>query len=127
CNVCGFVASTIYRGLELIHVPTTLMAQCDAAISHKQAINGNRGKNMVGGYYAPRMVAVDVEVLATLSSRRLRDGMAEAIKHALAQDPAYVEMLLSNPADLDDLDFLEAVIRRNVELKCDLVRADPKE
>ena len=79
CNVCGFVASTIYRGLDLVHVPTTMMAQCDAAISHKQAINGQRGKNMVGAYYNPRMVVVDVETLVTLTDRQTRDGLANTV------------------------------------------------
>jgi 3-dehydroquinate synthase len=127
CNVCGFVASTIYRGLDLVHLPTTLMAQCDAAISHKQAINGYLGKNMVGSYYVPRLVAADVEVLTTLSERLQRDGMAEVIKHAIGQDPAYVEMLLAHRGGVGDLDFLESAVRRNVELKCELARSDPKE
>jgi 3-dehydroquinate synthase len=127
CNVCGFVASTIYRGLDLVHVPTTLMAQCDAAISHKQAINGHQGKNMVGSYYPPRLVAVDVEVLETLSARQIRDGLAEVAKHALAQEPSYVEMLLGFRGDLADRDFLEEVVRRNVRLKRELVRTDPEE
>jgi 3-dehydroquinate synthase len=128
CNVCGFVASTIYRGLDLVHLPTTLMAQCDAAISHKQAINGYMGKNMVGSYYVPRLVAADVEVLATLSDRLKGDGLAEVIKHAIGQDPAYVELLLSQPeGEIGDLGFLEQVVRRNVELKCELARSDPQE
>jgi 3-dehydroquinate synthase len=127
CNVCGFVASTIYRGLDLVHVPTTLMAQCDAAISHKQAINGHHGKNMVGSYYPPRLVAVDVEVLGTVSPRQIRDGLAEVAKHALAQDPSYVDMLLGFRGDLADLGFLEEVVRRNVRLKRELVRTDPQE
>jgi len=127
CNVCGFVASTIYRGLDLVHLPTTVMAQCDAAISHKQAINGYHGKNMVGSYYVPRLVAADVEVLATLPERLLRDGLAEVIKHALGQDRAYVDLLLAHRGGVDDLDFLERVVTRNVELKCALAISDPKE
>jgi 3-dehydroquinate synthase len=127
CNVCGFVASTIYRGLDLVHVPTTVMSQCDAAVSHKHAMNGHRGKNMVGSYYPPRLVAIDVDVLQTLPKRLIRDGLAEAIKHALAQDPAYVDMLLSYDRDPSDPDFLEEVVRRNVALKRDLLLADPKE
>ena len=127
CNVCGFIASTIYRGLGLIHLPTTLMAQCDAAISHKQAINGQRGKNMVGSYFSPLLVAVDVEVLQTLSRRLMGDGIAEGIKHALGQDASYIEMLLSHRGELEDLDFLEEIVRRNVALKCGLAASDPKE
>ncbi len=127
CNVCGFIASTIYRGLGLIHLPTTLMAQCDAAISHKQAINGYRGKNMVGSYYSPLSVVADVEVLATLPDRLKGDGIAEAIKHALGQDPAYVELLMSHQGEVNDPDFLEQIVRRNVELKCGLATSDPKE
>ncbi|HUT79392.1 MAG TPA: hypothetical protein VM285_16965, partial [Polyangia bacterium] len=127
CNVCGFVASTIYRGMGLVHLPTTLMAQCDAAISHKQGINGKHGKNLVGSYYLPRLVAVDVGVLATLDDRLLRDGLAEAIKHALCQDPGYAQLLLEHADDPRDPDFLEEVVRRNVRLKCELVASDPHE
>jgi len=127
CNVCGFVASTIYRGMDLIHLPTTLMAQCDAAISHKQAINGRQGKNLVGSYHLPRLVAVDVEVLGTLDDRLIRDGLAEAIKHALCQDPAYAAMLLEHAAGCREPDFLEDVVRRNVRLKCALAASDPRE
>jgi len=127
CNVCGFIASTIYRGLNLIHLPTTLMAQCDAAVSHKQGINGYQGKNMVGTYYSPKLVAIDVETLNTLPDRLLADGFAEIIKHAVGQDPDYVKLLLAHNGTLRDLDFVEETIRRNVQLKCDLVMNDPKE
>lgn len=127
-NVCGFIASTIYRGLDLVHLPTSLMAQCDAAISHKQAINSHLGKNMVGAYYSPRLVAVDVETLSTLNERLIRDGMSEVVKHALGQDPEYVDFLMSYEGNFAlDLDFLEAVVNRNIELKCILARDDPKE
>ena len=127
CNVCGFVASTIYRGLDLVHLPTTLMSQCDAAISHKQGINGHQGKNLVGAYYTPRLVAVDVEALSTLPDRLLYDGMSEVIKHAIGQDPNYVDFLLSHDGSIRDLDFLEKVIENNIRLKCALVSTDPKE
>ncbi|MBN2343858.1 MAG: iron-containing alcohol dehydrogenase [Deltaproteobacteria bacterium] len=127
CNVCGFVASTIYRGLELVHVPTTLMAQCDAAISHKQAINGHFGKNMVGTYYKPSMVLIDVDVLETLDNRQISDGFAEVIKHALGQDPHLAAFLLHYEGSMRDRQFLETVIQRNVSLKCELVTNDPKE
>jgi 3-dehydroquinate synthase len=127
CNVCGFVASSIYRGLNLVHLPTTLMAQSDAAVSHKQGINGYQGKNLVGSYYSPQMVAIDVETLNTLPLRLVADGMAEVIKHAIGQDESYVDMLLAHNGDLRDLDFIEAAIRRNVQLKCELVLNDPKE
>lgn len=126
-NVTGMLAATLYRGIGFVQVPTTLMAQADAAISHKQAINGVRGKNLVGTYYAPRRVVVDVEVLQTLEARRVRDGMAEVIKHAVAQDAAFVETLLDYVGDLKDPAFLEGVVRRNVALKCALMATDPQE
>ncbi len=128
CNVCGFIASCIYRGLNLVHLPTSLMAQCDAAISHKQAINGAHGKNMVGSYYSPRMVLVDVDTLATLPERLIPDGLSEVLKHALCQEPEYVEYLMNYRGDfVRDLDFLEQVVTKNVRLKCELVHQDPKE
>lgn len=127
CNVCGFVAATLYRGIGLVHVPTTLMAQCDAAISHKQAVNGARGKNMIGAYYAPERIVVDVDVLQTQTDRALRDGLAEGLKHALAQDADYLDWLFDPALELRDPAFLERVVRRNIELKCVLMATDPQE
>lgn len=127
CNVCGFLASTLYRGIGLVHVPTTLMAQCDAAISHKQGVNGQRGKNLVGSYYPPIHIAVDVEVLATLEDWLIPDGLSEVVKHALGQDPEYLQFLLDYDGSIHDPDFLETVVRKNIELKCDLMATDPKE
>lgn len=127
CNVCGFLASTLYRGVELIHVPTTLMAQADAAISHKQGINGARGKNLIGSYYAPSKIIVDVDVLATLDDERFIDGLAEVIKHALGEDPGYLDRLLVYGGDPRDPAFTESLVRRNIELKCALMAVDPRE
>ena len=127
CNVCGFLASTLYRGIGLVHVPTTLMAQCDAAIGHKQGVNGKHGKNHVGAYYGPIRIAVDIEVLATLEDWLIPDGLSEVIKHALGQDPDYLDYLLEYDGDLRNPDFLEHVVRRNIELKCELMASDPKE
>jgi len=126
-NVCGFVASTIYRGLPLIHFPTTLMAQCDAAISHKQAINGPSGKNLIGSYYAPILVAVDIETLITVEDRLIVEGFAEVLKHALGQDVDYYRTLMDYAGSPRHLDFLEYVVKKNIELKADLMAHDPHE
>ena len=127
CNVCGLLAATLYRGVTLVHVPTTLMAQADAAISHKQGINAARGKNLVGAYHAPRRVVVDIDVLATLDDRLVTDGLAEVLKHALAQDEAYLDELLLYDGSPRAPRFLERVVRRNIELKCALMARDPQE
>jgi 3-dehydroquinate synthase len=127
CNICGFVASTLHRGIRLAHVPTTLMAQCDAAIGHKQAVNGSRGKNLIGAYYAPTTIVADIDVLRTLDDRLVADGLSEVLKHALAQDASYLRMLQTYTGDPRDPGFLLAVVRRNIELKCELMRTDPQE
>jgi len=127
CNVCGLVASTLYRGIGLVHAPTTLMAQGDAAISHKQGVNGARGKNQVGSYYAPRRIVVDLDTLQSLEDRWLEDGLAEALKHALGQDAGYLDFFLSHDGGVRDPAFLERVVRTNIRLKCALMAVDPKE
>ncbi len=127
CNVCGLLASTLYRGVRLVHVPTTVMAQCDAAISHKQGVNGAHGKNLIGAYYAPRRIIVDVEVLETLDRRAVPDGLAEVLKHALAQDADFLLRLLDYRGKRRDPAFLESVIERNIRLKCGVMAADPQE
>lgn len=125
CNLAGMLAATLFRGVRLVHVPTTLMAQCDAAIGHKQAINGPGGKNLLGAYYAPSHIVVDPSLLQTLPRWRMSDGFAEVLKHAFAQD---VELLdWTREGSLDDLDFVTQCIERNISLKCALMREDPTE
>lgn len=126
-NVCGFLASTLHRGLGLVHFPTTLLAQCDASISHKQAVNAPHGKNLVGSYYAPLRIVVDPDVLATLEDWLLPDGMGEIVKHALCQDESLLEFLESYEGEMSDPDFLEEVLRRTIKLKCDVIDLDPLE
>ncbi len=126
-NVCGFIASTLHRGIGLIHFPTTLLAQCDAAISHKQAVNAPHGKNLVGSYYAPIRIVVDPDVLMTLEDWLLPDGMGEIVKHALCQDTSLLEALEAYDGPLLDERFLERVVRKTIELKCEVIDVDPKE
>ena len=127
CNLTGMVAATLFRGVRLVHVPTTLMAQADAAIGHKQAVNGLRGKNLIGAYYAPDLVWVDPDVLLTLEERWIRDGFAEILKHALAQDADLLAVVSDPHASLADLDFVAECIERTVALKCATIDRDPLE
>jgi len=127
-NLCGFIASTLHRGIGLIHFPTTLLAQVDAAISHKQAVNAPHGKNLVGSYYAPLKIIVDPDVLQTLEDWLLPDGFGEIVKHALCQDTeVLLKTLDEHEGPITDPDFLEKVTRRTIELKCEVIDVDPKE
>ena len=126
-NVAGFLASTLYRGIYLIHIPTTLMAQCDAAIGIKQAVNGGKGKNLIGSYYEPLKVVVDPAVLLTSDERWLKDGLTECIKHALCQSSDLYEYLINYNGSINDVNFLEAVIKKTINLKIFLMKDDPKE
>ena len=127
CNLTGMVAATLFRGVRLVHVPTTLMSQADAAVGHKQALNGPRGKNLIGAYYAPALVWSDPDTLLTLEERWVRDGFAEILKHALAQDSRLLQLVSDPRADLRDLDFVTECIERTVALKCEVIEADPAE
>lgn len=120
-NVAGFVASTLYRGIGLIQIPTTLLAQLDAAIDFKQAINSPFGKNHIGSYYSASAVVVDPDLLQTLPLRQLRSGLGEAIKHALVEDQELFSYLENNSGDIRDKEFLDAVIVRTVQLKVSLL------
>src|SRR5256885_10047301 len=92
-DLAGFVAATYQRGVALLQVPTTLLAQVDSAVGGKTAINHARGKNMIGAFHQPVAVISDVATLDTLPERELRAGLAEVIKHALALDLRFVEWL----------------------------------
>lgn len=123
-NIAGFLAATIYRGIGLIHIPTTLLAQNDAAIGIKQGINGPMGKNLIGSKYSPMRIIVDADVLQTLSERQIRDGLNECIKHALAQDRKFYDYLMKYEGNIADLSFLEHIVKKNIELKVKLMQHD---
>ena len=120
-NVGGFVAATVFRGLPLIHMPSSLMAQLDAAIDVRQSINHRYGKNLIGAQYAPKAVIVDPSMLATLPRRHLRSGFAEAIKHALVQSRTFWRLLLDNAARMGDERFLDTVVTQTIRWKLKLL------
>jgi 3-dehydroquinate synthase len=95
-DLAGFASGIALRGMHLIQVPTTLLAQVDSSVGGKTAINHALGKNMIGAFHQPRAVISDVATLDTLPRRELRAGLAEVIKHGLALDAAFFEWLESD-------------------------------
>jgi len=123
-NIAGFLASTLYRGIGLIHIPTTSMAQVDAAIDFKQAVDASFGKNLFGSYYAAQTIVIDPTVLLSLPQRNLYDGFAESIKHALTQDTSFLRFLSENANRMHDINVLEEIVRRTLALKVPLLNGD---
>ncbi len=123
-NITGFLASTLYRGIGLIHIPTSTMAQVDAALDFKQAVNSSYGKNLLGSYYPARSILIDPEMLQTLDDRHIVNGISESIKHALAQDSLFFDSLLSYSGSVRDISFLDMVVKKSIELKVPLLNGD---
>jgi 3-dehydroquinate synthase len=128
-DLAGFAAATYMRGVPLIHIPTTLLAQVDSSIGGKTAINHARGKNLIGAFYQPRVVLIDVGTLQTLSGRELRSGLAEVVKYGVIAKPDLFELLESCTAEglLQDAALLTRVIRDCCQIKADVVSADEHE
>jgi 3-dehydroquinate synthase len=118
-NLCGVVASLLYRGITLVHFPTTMMAQADAAIDFKQAVNHPMGKNLLGTYYPASTIVCDPAVLSTLSKRHVLNGLAECIKHGICHDQELLDSVLKCSVEEKLLApaFLDEVIRRTITLK----------
>lgn len=123
-NLAGVLASTLYRGIELMHIATSSMSQVDASLDFKQAINSNLGKNLIGSYYPASKILIDPEVLRTLDGRHLRNGIAESIKHGFTQDAAFVKRLAGYADKLDNSEVLEDIIRTTIELKIPLLNGN---
>ena len=113
-DLAGFVAATYLRGLPLIHVPTTTLAQADAAIGGKTAIDLPAGKNLVGAFHAPRLVLADTETLATLPERHARAGFAEVAKVAFTLEPRLLRLLESRELDIERALQLAAAAKAKV-------------
>jgi 3-dehydroquinate synthase len=128
-DVGGFVAASYLRGVSLVQVPTTLVAQVDSALGGKTGVNLPEGKNLVGAFYAPRLVLADPELLATLPEREFRGGLAEVIKYGVIAD-AKLFAFLEKQMDAilhRETSALERVIRRSIQIKARVVGKDEKE
>jgi 3-dehydroquinate synthase len=128
-DVCGYAAASFLRGVALVQVPTTLVAQVDSSVGGKTGVNLPEGKNLLGAFYPPRLVVVDPEVLATLPEREFRGGLAEVIKYGVIADAKLFAFLESEMNALlrREAKTLEHVIRRSIGIKAWVVGKDEKE
>jgi 3-dehydroquinate synthase len=128
-DVAGFAAASYLRGVALVHVPTTVVAQVDSSIGGKTGVNLPEGKNLVGALYPPRLVLSDPEVLRTLPEREFRGGLAEIIKHAVIADSAMFQFLEKNMEKVERRNrvALDYLIPRNVAIKAQVVTRDEHE
>jgi shikimate kinase / 3-dehydroquinate synthase len=128
-DLAGFAAAIYLRGIPLIQIPTSLLAQVDASIGGKVGINHSKGKNLIGAFYQPRLVLADPALLLTLPRRELSEGWAEVIKHGVALDAEYADTL-EREADLllaKQPEPLTRVIARSVALKASVIEEDALE
>ncbi len=130
-DMSGYAAATWLRGIELVQVPTTLLAMVDSAIGGKTGINHPQGKNLIGAFYQPRLVWIDPEVLKTLPAREFRSAMAEVIKYGVIWDHELFD-LLANSDRLDQLrylspELLQTILYRCAKSKAEVVSKDEKE
>jgi len=128
-DLAGFAAAVYQRGVALVQVPTTLLAQVDSSVGGKTAINHAQAKNMIGAFHQPAAVISDVATLDTLPDRELRAGIAEVIKHGLALDAGFVAWLEKNVEKIlqRDREALAYAVQRSCELKARIVSADERE
>ena len=128
-DVAGFAAATWLRGVDIVHVPTTLLAMVDAAIGGKTGINTDAGKNLVGAFHQPAAVVVDLSVLETLPPNELVAGMAEVVKAGFIADPVILELIEADPQAAVDPSgvILPELIRRAIAVKAAVVAADERE
>jgi 3-dehydroquinate synthase len=128
-DLAGFVAATFARGLRFVQVPTTLLAQVDSSVGGKVGINLTGGKNMVGAFWQPHGVVIDVEVLDSLPDREYRAGLAEVVKYGVIQDAGFFTFLEQNvkPINARDRAVLTRLVQRCCRLKADVVEQDERE
>jgi 3-dehydroquinate synthase len=128
-DVAGFVAASLLRGVTLVHVPTTVVAQVDSSIGGKTGVNLPEGKNLFGAFYPPRLVLTDPELLRTLPDREFRGGLAEVIKHAIIADAAMFATLEKNLERVlrRDRAALGELMPRNIQIKARVVSRDERE
>ena len=128
-DLVGYAASTFMRGVQLIHVPTTLLAAVDSAIGGKTGINFEKKKNMIGSFYQPRLVVIDTNFFKSLPKREQTSGIGEIIKYGYLSDKAFFNFLNDNIGMIYNFDreIIDEVIKQCVSIKASVVSKDEKE
>src|SRR5262249_4060392 len=127
-DMAGFAAATYLRGIALVHVPTTLLAQVDSAIGGKVGVNHPQGKNLIGAFYQPHAVVVDPVVLATLARREFRAGLYEVIKYGMTSSASLFDRLSADRKAIfaREPDVLTSIIAESCRIKADVVVKDER-
>lgn len=128
-DITGYVAATYLRGIDFVQIPTTLLAQADSSIGGKTGVDFDGYKNMVGAFYMPKLVFMNVGTLKTLEDRQFYSGFAEVMKHGLIKDSSFYEWLIENMYEICDreLETLLEMIQRSCMIKKLVVEKDPTE
>ena len=128
-DLAGFAAACYMRGLPFVQVPTTLLAQVDSSVGGKTGIDFRGGKNLIGAFYQPRFVYINVSTLHTLPPVQVASGMAEVIKHGLIADSLYLDFIRENADKLKILDVtaMKRLVTDSCRIKADVVSQDEKE
>lgn len=128
-DLAGFVAATYLRGVPFIQVPTTVVAMVDSSVGGKTGVDHPLGKNLIGAFYQPKLVAMNLSLLRTLDDHNLRGGFAEVIKYGIIYDSKFFEWLEGNleRAMALEPDAIAHVVRRSCEIKADVVSQDEQE
>ena len=128
-DITGFAAASYMRGVPFVQLPTTLLAQVDASVGGKTAVNHDEGKNLIGAFHQPRAVVIDTDTLNTLPDREFRAGLAEVIKYGVIRDPEFFDWLETNSEALlqRDPSLLASMIERSVRNKAEVVAEDELE
>jgi 3-dehydroquinate synthase len=128
-DLAGFIASTFMRGVDIVHIPTSLLAMVDAAIGGKTGINLPQGKNLVGTIHHPRLVLINLELLTSLSQKEYQSGLAEVIKSAVLGSPSLFEFLTQSTQEINQRqpDVLKKLVVDTCIIKSEIVKQDEKE
>jgi 3-dehydroquinate synthase len=128
-DLAGFAAATYLRGVSYVQVPTTLLAQVDSSVGGKTAVNHENGKNLIGAFYQPRLVLIDIAVLRSLPRRELIAGLAEVIKYGIIEDAALFSLLEQSVDKIISLneEMLTRIVVTSCSIKARVVEADERE
>ena len=128
-DLTGFTAATYLRGIDYVQIPTSLLAQVDSSIGGKTGVDFSQYKNMVGAFYMPKLVYINIDTLTTLSGRQYNSGLGEVIKHGLIRDPDYYRWVRDNRERIAarEPSAMAVMVEGSIKIKKAVVEEDPRE